>query len=201
MDLIFNFLEKVEEKLGHSPHPAIVSLPIGAWTVSAFCDVLGLLTGRQVFNDTARISMGIGLAGAVGAVLTGIHDYSYIPRERPTHDIATSHALLNSTAATLFATSFIMRGRELAGEEASPSFAARAIALSGWGLSLYSAWLGGILVEGHGEAVKPVIRWQAEEERRKASQAPIPAAPQASTPFTATVPPASVAEQHTPGPG
>ena len=56
MDFIFNLLEKVEEKFGHSPHPAIVGLPVGAWTVSAVCDLLGLITGRQAFNDTPPAS-------------------------------------------------------------------------------------------------------------------------------------------------
>src|SRR5579872_2704459 len=111
MNILFKLLDKIEEKLGHSPHPAIVSLPLGAWTVSAICDVLGLVTGRRPYEDTARISMGIGLAGAAGAIVTGLHDYSYIPKERPTRSIATTHATAMVGATALLATSFLLRER------------------------------------------------------------------------------------------
>ena len=38
MDPITKAIDKTEELLGHSPHPAIVAVPIGAWTVSVVCD-------------------------------------------------------------------------------------------------------------------------------------------------------------------
>ncbi len=98
--------------------------------------------------------MGIGLVGSAGAILTGLHDYSYIPRDRPTHDIATSHATCMAIATTLFGAGFVLRERphQTGGE---PGWAARALALSGWGAALYGAYLGGVLVEEYGEAVKP----------------------------------------------
>ena len=42
---ITGLIDKAEDLLGHSPHPAIVTLPIGAWAVSNICDSLALLTG------------------------------------------------------------------------------------------------------------------------------------------------------------
>ena len=35
---IIGLIDKTEELLGHSPHPAIVALPIGAWSVSNVSD-------------------------------------------------------------------------------------------------------------------------------------------------------------------
>jgi uncharacterized membrane protein len=161
------FLDKSEEFLGHSPHPPIVALPIGAWAVSNVCDVLGLLTGRRSYDDAARLSMAIGLVGAAGAVVTGIRDYSYIPKERPSHAIATTHALGNAVVGTLFTTSLLLRTREHdAGR--CPSLLSRGLGWAGGGLALYTAWLGGVLVEEHGEAVKPVMeRLEREEERSR----------------------------------
>jgi len=157
------FLDQTEEFLGHSPHPAIIALPIGAWAVSNVCDVLGLLTGRESYDDAARLSMAIGLVGAAGAVVTGIRDYSYIPKERPSHAIATTHALGNAVVATLFTSSFILRTHE---DDIGrrPSLLSRALGLAGGSLALYTAWLGGVLVEEHGEAVKPVMERQEREE-------------------------------------
>jgi uncharacterized membrane protein len=166
MGVLFELIEKIEEKLGHSPHPAIVSLPLGAWAVSAISDVLGVATRQRAYDDTARISMGIGLVGAVGAIATGLHDYSYIPRDRPTHAIATTHAMSMVAATSLLAASFLLRERSHQDGD-GPSLTARALALGGWGASLYGGYLGGVLVEEHGEAVKPVIERQKKEKRER----------------------------------
>ena len=72
MDPITKAIDKTEEFLGHSPHPAIVALSLGAWAVSNICDGLGLVTGCDRYDDAARVSMAIGLVGAAGAALTGV---------------------------------------------------------------------------------------------------------------------------------
>jgi uncharacterized membrane protein len=160
MDPITQAIDKAEEFLGHSPHPAIVALPLGAWAVSNVCDGLGLLTGDERYDDAARVSLAIGLVGAAGAVLTGVRDYGYIPANRePNHSVATAHGLGNAVVGSLFVTSYVLRSRDhAAGRRTSPM--ARLLALSGGALALYTAWLGGKLVEEYGEAVKPVMEQQ-----------------------------------------
>src|SRR4051812_21920269 len=143
---ITGLIDRVEELLGHSPHPAIVALPIGAWAVSNVCDGLALATGDERYDDAARVSMAIGLVGAAGAVATGLRDYSAIPVERPSHEIATSHALGNAVVAALFTTSFILRTRSHSGGR-RVGMPARILGIAGGALSLYTAWLGGVLVE------------------------------------------------------
>src|SRR5579875_3186451 len=106
-------IDKTEELLGHSPHPAIVTVPLGAFVVSNVCDGLGLLTGDDRYDDAARFSMAIGLIGAAGAVLTGVRDYGYIPTDRqPSHSVATAHGLGNAVVGSLFVTSFVLRSRD-----------------------------------------------------------------------------------------
>jgi uncharacterized membrane protein len=164
MDPITKAIDKTEEFLGHSPHPAIVMLPLGAFAVSNVCDGLGVLTGCERYDDAARVSMAIGLVGAAGAVATGVRDYGYIPESRqPSHSIATTHALGNAVVGSLFATSYVLRVRDhSAGRRTGPL--ARLFALTGGALALYTAWLGGRLVEEYGEAVKPVMEQQDAEE-------------------------------------
>src|SRR4051795_10017916 len=143
---ITSVIDKAEELLGHSPHPAIVAFPLGAWCVSNICDGLALASGERKYDDAARLSLGMGLLGAVGAVATGLRDYSFIPQDRPSHAIATQHALGNAVVGTLMASSYILRVRDQArGRRAG--LAARLLALAGGSLSLYTAWLGGVLVE------------------------------------------------------
>jgi uncharacterized membrane protein len=158
-----HLIDKTEELLGHSPHPAIVELPVGAWAVSNICDTIGLLTGDERFDDVARISMAIGLAGAAAAAVTGIRDYSFIPEDRPSHDVATRHALGNALAGSLFTASYIARMRDHA-QGRRTSLSARLLGLAGGSLALYTAWLGGVLVQEYGEAVKPVMEHQDEED-------------------------------------
>lgn len=162
---INRLIDKTEEVIGHSPHPAIVALPIGAWAVSNVCDTLGLLSGDERFDDAARISMAIGLAGAAGAVVTGLRDYSFIPKERPSHDTATKHGLGNAVVGSLFAASYILRAQEHAAGRKTGAMS-RLLGLAGGGLALYTAWLGGVLVQEYGEAVKPVMDAEDDDALR-----------------------------------
>lgn len=163
ISLISKAIDKVQELIGHSPHPAIVAVPIGAWTSSNICDVLAVATGDDRFDDAARWTMGIGLVGAAGAVVTGLRDYSYIPTDRPSHSVATAHGLGNAVVGSLFVASYVMRVRA-ADEGRAPSNLARALALTAGGLSMYTAWLGGKLTLEHGEAVQPVMDRLPEHE-------------------------------------
>jgi len=156
-------IDKTEELIGHSPHPAIVALPLGAWTVSNICDGLAMATGDPRYDDAASVSMAIGLVGAAGSVVTGLRDYSYIPTDRPSHEVATRHALGNALVGTLFATSYILRVRDQKGGR-RPRLLARTLGIAGGALSLYTAWLGGVLVEEYGEAVKPVMEDEPDDE-------------------------------------
>ena len=163
MDPISYLIEKTEELIGHSPHPAIVTIPLGAWTVGNICDGLAVATGDSAYDDAARISMGIGLLGAVGAAVTGLHDYSKIPKDRPSHGVATTHGLGNALATSLVAASFVLRVKDHA-QGRRPGLATRLLGLSGGGISLYTAWLGGKLVEEMGEGVYPVMDRLAGQE-------------------------------------
>jgi uncharacterized membrane protein len=160
---VITLVDKTEELLGHSPHPAVVGLPIGAWAVSNVCDGLAMLTGDCHYDDTARISMAVGLVGAAGAVVTGLRDYSYIHTDSPSHGIATTHGIGNAVVGVLFTTSYLMRVRDHA-EGRRTCLASRLLGLAGGGLALYTAWLGGKLVEEYGEAVKPVMEHQRQNE-------------------------------------
>lgn len=173
---VTGLIDKTEELLGHSPHPAVVGVPIGAWTVSNVCDGLAMLTGDKRYDEAARVSMGIGLVGAAVSVATGLRDYSFIDRDRPSHDVATAHGLGNAVVVSLFTASYLLR----AGDHARgrrPGFLTRALALTGGGLALYTAWLGGVLVEEYGESVQPVMEHADEEpprgRARLASESPL----------------------------
>jgi uncharacterized membrane protein len=158
-------IDALERLLGHSPHPAVIGLPLGAFAVSNICDGLCLATGEKAYDDAARISLGIGLAGAPIAAVTGLRDYSLIPSDRePNHRIATAHAIGNAALGTLMGASYILRLMDK-GRGRQACLSARMLSLTGGALSLYTAWLGGRLVEELGEAVQPVMGGRAEEDQ------------------------------------
>ncbi|HJQ40942.1 MAG TPA: Rieske 2Fe-2S domain-containing protein [Thermoanaerobaculia bacterium] len=123
--------------LGHPLHPALIELPVGAWTLAAILDALEVagLRGKSELADTA---IKIGLVGAVGAAVAGAADWS--ETDGRAKRIGLTHGVLNLTAAGLYALSLAVRRRARE----------RGIALSmtAFGIAMSSAFLGGHLTYG-----------------------------------------------------
>ncbi len=124
--------------LGHPLHPALVELPVGAWTLAAILDALEIagLRRRDGFGDTA---IKIGLVGAVGAAVAGATDWS--ETDGPAKRIGLVHGLLNLTATALYATSLLFRGRK-------SRSTGIALSMTAFGVAMSSAFLGGHLTYG-----------------------------------------------------
>src|SRR4051812_46508870 len=122
--------------LRHPLHPVFTDIPVGAWTAALALDCAA--NGDPGMRRAATFAIGVGLAGAAGAAVTGLTDWSETDgRARRTGLI---HGLLNITATTLFATAFAQRrqGRQQG----------RACAWTGYAIALGAAYLGGDLVYG-----------------------------------------------------
>ena len=126
--------------IGHPLHVILTDIPIGSWTAAVACDALGSITDNDDFDTAADIAVAIGLAGAVGAAVTGVTDWSEV--DPPARRIGFVHALLNIGATGLFTASMFSRRR---GSRAS----GRGLAALGFLLATVSAKLGGSLVYEH----------------------------------------------------
>ena len=62
--------------LGEPLHVVLKDVPTGAWTVAMVFDVLDLVLDRPEFAVAADTSVAIGIAGAAGATLAGVTDWS-----------------------------------------------------------------------------------------------------------------------------
>ncbi|MGI8477494.1 MAG: Rieske 2Fe-2S domain-containing protein [Thermomicrobiales bacterium] len=137
--------------LGHPLHPAVVAMPIGLWAGTAALDLAG---ERRV----ADLMLGLGLATAVGAALTGAAQWQDATKNEKPRRLGALHASLNSVATGLYAVSLLARRRERRG---------LGIALStlGYGLVATSSWIGGDLAYTLGLGVdhaafeKPPAEW------------------------------------------
>jgi nitrite reductase/ring-hydroxylating ferredoxin subunit/uncharacterized membrane protein len=117
--------------LGHPLHAAVVTVPVGAWSATMIFDLMGE-------ERAADLCLGVGLASAGGAALTGAAQWQDATNSEEPRRLGALHALLNVAATTLMAGSFLLRRRGQRGTGI-------ALSSAGLGVGLASAWLGGEL--------------------------------------------------------
>ena len=128
------------DPVGHTVHPAIVLLPVGAWIGSAILDVV---PGSE---KAARVLVGAGVASILPAAVTGLADWSRLP-ERRQQRVGIVHAASNTVATTLYAVSFLQRSR---GKHGS----GKVFGLAGLAFVGLSGYLGGHLAYRQGASVE-----------------------------------------------
>lgn len=126
--------------LGEPLHVVLTDVPVGAWTAAMIFDLLGLILHRKELASAADISIGIGLAGAAGAAVTGATDWSDV--DPPARRLGLVHGLLNLGGTAIFATSLVLRRKK----SRRSGFIVSAL---GYAVMGYAAHLGGKLVYEH----------------------------------------------------
>jgi nitrite reductase/ring-hydroxylating ferredoxin subunit/uncharacterized membrane protein len=131
-----NFLNGVW--LGHALHPVLTDVPVGCWTVTVALDLLSGAKEDSELAAGADAALGLGILGAFGAAVAGITDWSdTVGEERHTGLI---HMLLNVGGLSAFSLSWLLRRNK------GQRKLAVAISTAAYGLTAYSAYLGGELV-------------------------------------------------------
>lgn len=123
--------------LGHPLHPILTDIPIGAYTITTAFDALELC-GVKKLKKGADTSLAIGLAGAAGAAVTGMTDWTGTSGQN--RRIGMMHALLNVGATLLNTASLILRKKK------ANRRLAIGLSLAAYGITTLSAYLGGHLV-------------------------------------------------------
>lgn len=123
--------------LGHPLHPVLTDVTVGAWTLGVIFDCAAAVTDDDSFRTTADHCTFVGTASAVPTAVTGLVDYSTFPER--TSSMATLHGVINAVNFGLYVASVQARR---SGDRR------RGVILSslGFGLTVFSAWLGGSLV-------------------------------------------------------
>ncbi len=142
---------------GHPLHPAITDVPRTAWMLTALFDIIWLISHTTWSAYAAFVTVIVGLFGALGAIVTGLTDWSdtYGAERR----VGLNHAIFNACATILYLVSFILR--LLAG----PGDGIAAVILGFLGLAsvIYAAYLGGDMVFTKGTGVNHTA-WEASSE-------------------------------------
>jgi len=125
--------------VGHTVHPVAVLLPVGAWIGSA---VLDFVPGAQ---KASCVLVGVGIAGVLPSVATGLADWSTLRRDQSR--VGLVHAASNTVATSLYALSFVQRGR-------GRTVSGRLLGLAGLAAVGLSGYLGGHLTYRMGASVE-----------------------------------------------
>jgi nitrite reductase/ring-hydroxylating ferredoxin subunit/uncharacterized membrane protein len=123
--------------LGHPLHPVLTDLPAGSWTLAAALDALDMFGESDNFSNGADAAVGLGIAGATAAAVTGLNDWRHTSGRA--RRVGVLHALLNVVALTLYVVSLVLRRSGARG-------AGRATGFLGFGVVIVSTYLGGDLV-------------------------------------------------------
>ncbi|GCF08160.1 DUF2231 domain-containing protein [Dictyobacter arantiisoli] len=134
--------------LGHPLHPVLVTIPIGAWTASLVLDLAWLADQDDGVARSSDIILWLGLAGAVGSATTGLSNW--VDTDGQEQRTGMLHALLNGGITVLNLSSAVLR---ITGQRRT----AITLASTAYGLTIYSAYLGGELAYSNGIGVNRVI--------------------------------------------
>ena len=130
----------------HEPlHAVLVTVPLGAWTGTAAFDAVAAISGNAGMDTAADATLVLGLAGAIGAAVTGMNDWAEVKQAAPRR-IGAMHAMLNVAATGFYVASLIARKRG-----SRPT--GRALGMLGLVIVSLSAHLGGNMVYEHGVGV------------------------------------------------
>ena len=126
--------------LGHPLHPVLTEITIGSWFVGGVFDAVAATRRSRQARITGDRLAAIGTACAIPTALTGLADFSTFPQwsAKP----ATLHAALNIANLGLYGASLWERSR-------GNHRRGRRLSWLAQGLTVFSAWLGGMLVYKH----------------------------------------------------
>jgi len=153
---------KSRAALGNHPlHPAVVSLPIGAFFLAFVADVAHALTKNAIFYEVAHFAIGVGILTALLAAVLGLIDYFGVTMSRAGRRLATIHMVINLAAVALYAISWVLRRNDGALE--TPRWPiAFGLAVVPFLMLGISGWIGGKMTFEHKIGV---VEWVDAEAR------------------------------------
>jgi len=141
--------------LGHPLHPALVNIPLGAWTSSLILDLAWLSEQNDGVARSSDVLMWTGLVGAAGSAITGMT--SWVDTDGPERRTGMLHALLNGSVTVLNLASAILR---LTGQRRT----AIGLSTTAYALTVYSAYIGGELAYSSAIGVNHVA-WEGGPDK------------------------------------
>jgi len=144
-------MESKFKVLGHGAHPILIVFPLGLLSTSVIFDVIYYVTGNGQFSVVSYWMIAAGVVGGIVAAVPGFVDWFAIPQGTRAKRVGLVHGLGNDVVLVLFGVSWWLR-RDSPPDYA-PGMVEALLSFVGFGLALFTGWLGGELVERLGVAV------------------------------------------------
>jgi uncharacterized membrane protein len=153
-------LVKSKAAIGNHPiHPALVSLPIGAYFLALVGDTAHTVTAADFWYQFALVCIGVGTLAALAAAIFGFVDYFGVHMSAAAGRLATIHMAMNLGAVALYSLNFFLRrnGGALHNGRWPLVFGLEILTFGALGVS---GWIGGNLSYEHKVGV---IEWTDPE--------------------------------------
>ncbi|HEY8811906.1 MAG TPA: Rieske 2Fe-2S domain-containing protein [Candidatus Dormibacteraeota bacterium] len=132
--------------VGHPLHPALIAVPLGAFTVMLLADWLAIFT-RAIPSEVGPFSLIVGILGMLAAAVTGYTDYTGTAgKER-------RYATVHGATMTLLLVAMIVSLALRYGHSATLFFTGVLVSTAAYLVMLWGAYLGGHLSFGFGTMV------------------------------------------------
>lgn len=159
--------------LGHPIHQMLIVFPLGLLAMGVIFDLIFFGTDNRMFAAVAYWMMVAGIVGGLLAAPFGFIDWMSIPANTRAKRIGALHGGGNLVVTLLFILSVWLRGDD----QAVPATLAYVCSFIAAGLALFTAWLGGELVDRLGIGVHEGANVDAPSSLRSGHVVPAQRAP------------------------
>jgi uncharacterized membrane protein len=156
-------MESRAKLLGHPIHQMLIVFPLGLLATSNIFDAIAAATDNEKWSETGHYMMGAGVVSGLTAAVPGLIDFLAIPEDTRAKRIGLVHGIGNVAVTGLYAASWLLRRDN----PRTPSRAAIGLAAAGGTLALFTAWLGGELVNRLGVGVADNAHLNAPNSLRR----------------------------------
>ena len=132
--------------VGHPLHPALISVPLGAFAVMVLADWLAILT-RAIPSEVGPFALIVGILGMLAAAVTGYTDYT------GTYGKERRYATVHGATMTLLLVAMLVSLALRYGHSATLFFTGVLVSTAAYLVMLWGAYLGGHLSFGFGTMV------------------------------------------------
>ncbi len=143
-------MESRVRALGHPVHPMLIVFPLGLFVTAVIFDLIHLAGDNEVFGQVGYWNIVAGILGALLAAVTGLADWTKIPRDTRAKRIGLLHGAANTVVLLIFVLAWILRSDN---QEHTLSAGLLVIEVLALAVAGVAAWLGGELVDRLGIGV------------------------------------------------
>ncbi len=143
-------MESHVKLLGHPIHPMLIVFPLGLLATALIFDILYLALGIGALGTASYYMIGAGVIGGLLAAAFGFLDWLHVASGSRAKSIGLLHGGGNVVVVALFLVSLALRSGVA---NHTPSTVPFVLELLGGLLALFTAWLGGELVDRLGIGV------------------------------------------------